>query len=300
MRGRKPDPRESSSPEIQIIEKPAAFDENKNKNRDHDKSKSQAKHQKKSKAQTRGRSTDLDAERPRKKRKTDGDKVAETVKRPVKKPRKSEGAAASKSQKGKQPAKGSSDSSPQAGPSPQEDDRIIADHPLCKWPDTISGDENYQREFINCDNCDAWFHYGCVGLAADDPRLTEEDSKFFCPPCEVATEEREGQHASQQNKTAQCARPDCQSSETGQWFIECIVGRRPSLTQPSNNGVPKFLWLVKWSGYEMKDATWEFPENLGDPAQLVSEFEVAAELENKDLSDPHKPTLLNEAAKCWS
>ena len=45
----------------------------------------------------------------------------------------------------------------------------------------------------------------------------------------------------------------------------------------------------------MQDATWEFSDNLGDCSQHISEFEVAAELEGKDLSDPMAETLLNEA-----
>ena len=122
--------------------------------------------------------------------------------------------------------------------------------------------------------------------------------------------------------SAYCARPDCPSSETAEYFIDRIIGRRPSLTQPGSNGVPKFLFLVRWQGcvpfprisciapsaecsawsvlrggrWGVQDATWEFPENLGDYSPHISEFEVAAELEGKDLSDPNATTLLNEAS----
>jgi len=292
-RGRNRDARQSSSPEIQIIEKPAAFVD-RNKSRNHDRSKPKGKHEKNSKTRERERGLDLDDGRPRKRRKTDGDALERTGKKPVSKPRKLLGAQGShtqtQSRKSKQVTRVYPDSSP------QPEDGPAADAVDCQWPDIIEGDETYQREYINCDNCDAWFHYGCAGLPPDDPRLTEQDSVFFCPPCEVAGDERRGRYTGKTADTAKCARPDCGTSDANQWFIESIIGRKPSQTQPGSGGMPKFLWLVKWDGWDARAATWEFPENLGEHSQLIAEFEVAMGLEDKDLSDPYVPALLNEAA----
>ena len=48
---------------------------------------------------------------------------------------------------------------------------------------------------------------------------------------------------------AYCARPDCPSSETVEYFIERIIGRRPSVTVPTgSDGQPKWLFLVRWQG----------------------------------------------------
>lgn len=52
-----------------------------------------------------------------------------------------------------------------------------------------------------------------------------------------------------ESDAAYCARPDCPSAETVEYFIDRIIGRRPSQTQPpSSNGLPKFLFLVRWQG----------------------------------------------------
>ncbi|PPJ55523.1 hypothetical protein CBER1_05385 [Cercospora berteroae] len=43
---------------------------------------------------------------------------------------------------------------------------------LCKGPESLS--------MIQCNGCDDWFHYSCVGLQpADPPKIRQ----YFCPPC---------------------------------------------------------------------------------------------------------------------
>ncbi|KZT65315.1 hypothetical protein DAEQUDRAFT_768977 [Daedalea quercina L-15889] len=298
--------RETSSPDIEIIEKPATFVEkkSKSKSRDADQRKSNKKLERK-KAKARQRAIELDSDieilHPRKRRKTEGDKPAGKGKKSVGSPRRTLGPEASgnQSRKGKQATKHFPDSSP--GPQPvtlptTTKTRKLADDVNCRWPKFIEGDDAYQHEYINCDNCDAWFHYGCVGLAPDDARLAEQESSFFCPPCEVAGRKRKGRHTTENSDAAQCARPDCPSGEENQYFVERIIGRRPSQTVSGSRGMPKFVWLVRWLGWEVTHATWEFPENLGEHSQLIAEFEVAADLEGKDLSDLHVPVLLNEAS----
>lgn len=48
--------------------------------------------------------------------------------------------------------------------------------------------------------------------------------------------------------SAYCARPDCPSSESVEYFIDRIIGRRPSMTQSDSTGLPKLLFLVRWQG----------------------------------------------------
>lgn len=40
----------------------------------------------------------------------------------------------------------------------------------------------------------------------------------------------------------------------------------------------RLLYLVKWEGFEDKDATWEPVSNLGGVKELIREFEKAYEL----------------------
>ncbi|KAI0942119.1 hypothetical protein AcV7_002641 [Taiwanofungus camphoratus] len=71
----------------------------------------------------------------------------------------------------------------------------VDDALVCNWPEKINGDATYQREFVQCDNCDAWYHFGCVGLTTGDPRL-EANAEFICPVCEVSQEQRMSQVSS--------------------------------------------------------------------------------------------------------
>ncbi|KAI0064336.1 hypothetical protein BV25DRAFT_308906 [Artomyces pyxidatus] len=43
-------------------------------------------------------------------------------------------------------------------------------HPsmYCEWPEKMSGDAAFQRQFVQCDTCDLWFHYGCVAFVPNE------------------------------------------------------------------------------------------------------------------------------------
>ncbi|KAJ8502319.1 hypothetical protein ONZ51_g61 [Trametes cubensis] len=170
----------------------------------------------------------------------------------------------------------------------------------CPWPDKIDGDEAYQREFVQCDNCEAWYHFGCVGLHTGDPRL-EPDAQFVCPPCESSEAIRE-QRQGLRFQEAACCRPDCDrpglASETNEYFVERIIGRRPydadlaaGVKRPT-----RFLWLVKWDGWKAEFASWTEREHLGDCARLIEEFEHAAEIEGRNLDKLNSVVVLNEGS----
>ncbi|OSD01461.1 hypothetical protein PYCCODRAFT_1468631 [Trametes coccinea BRFM310] len=170
----------------------------------------------------------------------------------------------------------------------------------CLWPEKIEGDEAYRREFIQCDNCEAWYHFGCVGLQIGDTRL-EPDAEFICPPCESSDAARE-QRQNIRFQEAACVRPDCDraglAEETNEYFVERIIGRRPydadlaaGVKRPE-----RFLWLVKWDGWKAEFASWTEREHLGDCAKLIEDFEQAAEIEGRDVKKLNHVIVLNEGA----
>jgi hypothetical protein len=71
---------------------------------------------------------------------------------------------------------------------------------------------------------------------------------------------------------------------------------------------PQLLYLVKWEGYDVKDATWETPQNLENVQDLIEQFERENEekkklkfssnsgsyLGNKRLSDQDINDEINE------
>ncbi|KAI0326140.1 hypothetical protein GY45DRAFT_1374166 [Cubamyces sp. BRFM 1775] len=190
-----------------------------------------------------------------------------------------------------------SSSEPQGKGAKYEPPRVGTD---CPWPDKIDGDEAYQREFVQCDNCEAWYHFGCVGLRIGDPRL-EPDAQFICPPCESSEAIRE-QRQGLRFQEAACCRPDCDrpglASETNEYFVERIIGRRPydadlaaGVKRPT-----RFLWLVKWDGWKAEFASWTEREHLGDCARLIEEFEHAAEIEGRHIDKLNSVIVLNEGS----
>ena len=40
-------------------------------------------------------------------------------------------------------------------------------------------DESRQQEWVGCDFCWRWFHYGCIGLE----EIPEKDEQWKCPEC---------------------------------------------------------------------------------------------------------------------
>ncbi|KAI0819408.1 hypothetical protein BC628DRAFT_1423814 [Trametes gibbosa] len=170
----------------------------------------------------------------------------------------------------------------------------------CAWPSKIDGDDAYQREFVQCDNCEAWYHFGCVGMEADDPRLEPEAEFlvdiFVLVPHSAIREQRQGLRFQE----AACARPDCEraglAEDTNEYFVERIIGRRPydadlaeGIKRPT-----RFLWLVKWDGWKAESASWQERGHLGDCARFIEEFEQAAEIEGRNLAQLDKVVVLNE------
>jgi len=92
-----------------------------------------------------------------------------------------------------------------------------------------------------------------------------------------------------------CSRPDCgrSQSEPGEYVVSGIAGRK---LRYGEDGNIKFLYLVKWAGYSVADATWEFKSTLQDPHKLIQEFEEACKRENLPLGSPN-PILLKEAVE---
>ncbi|KAI0760165.1 hypothetical protein C8Q74DRAFT_206400 [Fomes fomentarius] len=170
----------------------------------------------------------------------------------------------------------------------------------CPWPLKLKGEEGSHREFVQCDACEGWYHFGCVGLTPDDPRL-EPDAEFICPPCESSSEACE-QRRNVRFQAAACLRPDCDhpggAEDTNEYFVERIIGRRPyraeqdiDVTRPT-----AFMWLVKWDGWKADQATWAANEHLGECSRIIEEFEQAVEIEGRNLSAANEVILLNEAA----
>jgi len=227
-----------------------------------------------------------DTQKPRKRRKTEAD-AGDIVPGP------------SKLRKRRRKSLNEAAATTSACPSTMSKDLLEVEDALYEWPAKIDGDATLQRKFVQCDNCDAWYHFGCVGLTADDPRL-QEDALFMCPPCEVSQRQRERKYSKSVHDAA-CARSDCNDaaapSERNEWFIDRIVGRRLQWGEGNErNHDPKFLWLVKWDGWTVRDATWTLQSDLGDVARHIEQFEVAAELEGHDLTNLRDIMVLNEAA----
>jgi len=146
----------------------------------------------------------------------------------------------------------------------------------------------WHMQFIQCDICDKWFHYGCVAIESGDRRL-EPEASFICPPC--GTESAGCQTPLDRENT--CARPDCPEPHTtgdsGRFFVEKLVGLKR---------VEGYfcMWLAKWEGYPMSEATWIPKENMdGDGTKLCNSFLEDARREGADLS--RDLVLLKEAVE---
>ncbi|KAF8155655.1 hypothetical protein B0H34DRAFT_505020 [Crassisporium funariophilum] len=50
------------------------------------------------------------------------------------------------------------------------------------WPEVAVGNKAFYKEFVKCDICMAWYHYGCVGIVLGDV-LVQDDEIYTCPPC---------------------------------------------------------------------------------------------------------------------
>ncbi|KIL63133.1 hypothetical protein M378DRAFT_80139, partial [Amanita muscaria Koide BX008] len=137
-----------------------------------------------------------------------------------------------------------------------------------------------------------WYHYGCAGIKPGDVRL-DSCAIYVCPICTthrknlkicLALDKLKGQLT--------CSRLDCRRSEQpGEYFVSGIAGRK---LRYDENGNVKFLYLVKWDGYSVADATWEFEDVMPEPQNLIREFNEACQGEGLPF-DSSEPILLQEA-----
>ncbi|KIK34109.1 hypothetical protein CY34DRAFT_813121 [Suillus luteus UH-Slu-Lm8-n1] len=86
-----------------------------------------------------------------------------------------------------------------------------------------------------------------------------------------------------------CARPDCSITQrdTEEFVIERLVGRKTV-------GQAGYLFLVKWEGYPIAQASWTPEGSISGVSQVFDRFVADATAEGIDL-DPKDAVLLEEA-----
>jgi len=145
-----------------------------------------------------------------------------------------------------------------------------------EWPALNRAFDKWEKQFIQCDNCDMWYHYGCVGIEPGDPR-PEPGAVFICPVCHIQSAKRQ----TLRKRDDTCMRPDCPEpteENTDVYFVERLVGRKKV-------GDDNFWWLAKWDGYPMTQSTWITEANVvGDGTKLFDTFQADAMKEGVDLS----------------
>lgn len=148
---------------------------------------------------------------------------------------------------------------------------------MCQWPAKSKQDGSFQRQFVQCDNCDLWYHFGCAGFSEGDARLEEPDSVFICPPCCVSSAKRH----TLRRCAKTCARPDCSltklDTDSEEFVIERLVGRKTI-------GDAGYLFLVKWEGYPIAQASWIPDGNIGSVSPVFDRFVADATTEGIDLN----------------
>lgn len=156
---------------------------------------------------------------------------------------------------------------------------------ICQWPAKSEQDGSFQRQFVMCDNCELWYHFDCAGICEGDPRLEEPDSVFICPPCCVPSAKRQ----TMRRRAEACARPDCSLTQHDTEFvIERLVGRKTV-------GQAGYLFLVKWEGYPIAQASWIPEGSISGVSKVFDRFVADAAAEGIDLN--LKDTVLLEEAK---
>ncbi|KAF8491108.1 hypothetical protein JB92DRAFT_1281793 [Gautieria morchelliformis] len=132
------------------------------------------------------------------------------------------------------------------------------------------------RQFIQCNRCDLWYHWGCVGIRDDDPRL-QDDADFACPLCQDHKKPAPRLSLSEEGQGERCSWPDCSLDDdpVEEFYIERIIGRYDRKAK----GIERFSWLVKWEGYPAEDSTWTPESELPKPVKLIEEFKSTAEVE---------------------
>ncbi|KAG9313609.1 hypothetical protein JVU11DRAFT_5939 [Chiua virens] len=154
------------------------------------------------------------------------------------------------------------------------------------WPEFPGQFEQWDLQFIQCDNCDEWYHYGCVGIVAGDPRLGL-GAYFGCPECYTPS----ARWKTARRRKNVCKRPDCPephiTGDTEVYYVEKLVGRKKV-------DEDTYMWLAKWDGYPMSEATWIPKENVvGGGTRMFDVFAEDAVEEGVYLSQD--VLLLQEA-----
>jgi len=145
---------------------------------------------------------------------------------------------------------------------------------------------SHDNLFIQCDKCNVWYHYPCVGIAPGDLRIRD---KFICDYCdqEIKLRKREQTHP-------ECGLPGCDKPlrNPSLYFATSILGLKMSRNPRDTR------WLVKWYGYPIKDATWEPKRNIkGDADTYIQEFMMKAKEEGLQTNIKYKTIVLEEAAQ---
>lgn len=156
---------------------------------------------------------------------------------------------------------------------------------MCQWPAKSENDSSFQRQFVQCDNCELWYHFGCAGFSEGDTRLEDADSVFICPPCCVSTAKRQ----TPRRRAEICARPDCSLTQldTEEFVIERLVGRKII-------GEAGYMFLVKWEGYPIAQASWIPEGSISGASKIFDQFVADATAEGIDPK-PKEAVLLEEA-----
>ncbi|GJE94795.1 hypothetical protein PsYK624_109690 [Phanerochaete sordida] len=174
----------------------------------------------------------------------------------------------------------------------------------CKWPKVLSKGD-WVCDFIQCSGCDAWYHFGCLGIKRNDPR-TAEGVDLFCPPCEESLRRYKVARKLRGIIDQHCARPECTlravaaSNDQQTYFIERIIGRIPRARSGDSAGCDKvdFMWLFKWMDYDAVDSTWEDSSKVPrNGERYIAEFEKAARAEGFLVDDPTRFIILDEGAR---
>ncbi|KAH0580802.1 hypothetical protein H2248_011958 [Termitomyces sp. 'cryptogamus'] len=71
--------------------------------------------------------------------------------------------------------------------SPVKDDKKLRPRapPVgANWPQkNVSGDNKFDNQFIECEKCYLWYHYGCIGIMDSNDPIAIGEKTFICPPC---------------------------------------------------------------------------------------------------------------------
>ncbi|KAL5481050.1 hypothetical protein ACEPAI_9991 [Sanghuangporus weigelae] len=203
----------------------------------------------------------------------------------------------------------SSGSSRRGRPRKSKSKAVTHSHPFqvlekCDWPPKTRINETFDHQFLQCDRCDSSYHYRCIGVKRGDKRLVP-DVEFICPPCTHI--QRIVPHALpianagiKKNNSSCCGRPDCgwpgeASNDIEDYFVvEKILGR-----SVADVSCPQriYLWLIKWSGYHIKECDWLEESQLPNADALIRAFFSAAAKEGMKVRDDESIYLLREARK---